>query len=357
MGDCLSVSFKYLVLGDLHLDVRAPSRRRIDDYEAACFSKLNQVKDYASTNNIQYILVTGDWFHKKTPSAVPHSLVVKVIEWLNSCDDYGIKVLTVAGNHDVQHLDFSHEARLKQPIGVVATSCPNFIDLDWPEQYLQYFRHTKNSEVYLITGSRYQAPVSLLGQPAEIQSQFGSEIPADVYYDVRIHLCHASCVDKVPNWRPYTLVKDAIAVSYADIIHCGHIHDNVGCFSGRNALGKPCLFTNLGSMTRGALTEETIVRLPGFVEITVGLNNSKAVEFKIVSFDCRSADQIYDIRGYSQEKEVITRSRQWAKQLRQEFGKTEIEAEESFADLIKKSSVLDYESRELALRILEDAGG
>jgi hypothetical protein len=261
--------------------------------------------------------------------------------------------MTVAGNHDVQYADFSPESRKKQPFSVLVEGAPNLVDLSDREHYMH--------EGFAFTGSSYKKAVKVLDELVEDTTQFAPTLAGKNTFDPdlqkyiqrHIHVCHASVVNKVPAWKPYTLVEDVFKATVADVVHCGHIHDWIGVIEGKNSLGKPCIFTNLGSMTRGALTEETLEREPAVLLVNI---DGRDPSLSYRRLGCKPASEIYDISAYRQEKTKVATVNAWAQQLRREFGQAEIEANESFEDLITQSGALDHRTRELARGILDEVG-
>lgn len=90
-------SVKIATVGDLHLSANTPSSR-VDNYEEACIDKLNNLYSLCITQGIKYVILVGDIFHSYR-NTVP--FVSKIIEAFDSFRFHGIKVFSIAGNHDL----------------------------------------------------------------------------------------------------------------------------------------------------------------------------------------------------------------------------------------------------------------
>lgn len=95
---------EFVVVGDAHLCDKAPSCR-IDNYAETCLKKLEFVLDYCIDNQIQVVVMEGDFFHKQQ---IPIPYLTKIIKTLNDKKtEYRIKhkddmiIATIIGNHDL----------------------------------------------------------------------------------------------------------------------------------------------------------------------------------------------------------------------------------------------------------------
>jgi DNA repair exonuclease SbcCD nuclease subunit len=335
---------RYLVLNDPHLDVKAPSFRRTDDYMAACMGKLSQIADICLEHNVEVLCCTGDWFHKKNPQSTPHRLVRALLEWSHVItDDVGIPIYTVLGNHDVQFNDLSAASVAKQPVGTLLTNAR-----------VAWLDHCLPMALGGVTfvGRSYRPPLIQEDETVcDDTSQFETGVDRSPG-QVLVQLTHASVVPRAPVWQPYTLLDGLAAVSNADICHTGHVHEDLGIHQIVRQDGSLMYWTNVGSMTRGSLTEATVERTPKvlLVEVEPG---EKPV-FGEIALDCRPAEEIYDVSAYREEKEDTKAFTAWTSRLQEELNAAAT-TEKTLADLVQEST-LDSRGRELALRILNEAG-
>jgi len=107
----MSAKISFIMCGDIHFADNAPSSR-IDDYEAAMFDKIRQIKNLMLEHDASAFISTGDVFHHPTPSKTSHRLVSRIIKEFE-----GFRFLTVAGNHDLYHGRL--DSLPQQPLGVL----------------------------------------------------------------------------------------------------------------------------------------------------------------------------------------------------------------------------------------------
>lgn len=346
---------RYIVLNDPHIDQKAPSFRRRDDYLQTCFDKLYQIAEFCREYDVDALLCTGDWFHKKNPIAVPHRVVVKLLEWTHYVtDELGIPIATLAGNHDVPDNDTSLPSLLRQPFGVL---------LQNPKVHLLDHNPLRLGNAVFYGTSFKKAIVNDDGSQVEDPAQFWFPIPdnrPDLWW---IQLTHASVVPEPVMWHPHTPMTVALELSAADVMHTGHIHEELGIHEHTRSNGTRCWWTNTGSMTRGALTEETIAREPNvlLVELPNVTNRQDvpdvvAPKFKRLVLTHAPAASIYNVESYREEKVQRKEFSAYTERLRGELTDVPTETKEkSLTQLVEESS-LDYPARQLAHRLLNAAG-
>ena len=349
-------SLKWVVFNDPHIDARPPSQKRNDDYEETVFDKLDQILAVAIEHGASALVCTGDWFHRKRPSQVPHRLVKRLIRWLKAVN---LPVLTVVGNHDVQYYNTSRRGLKNQPLGSVWEACDNLFILGDREGGLKRvglyeLSHPKGGDVVFV-GSNFTRPIDGVDGPEEDSEQFHMKVIDEVIkWDNRrvsetkyVQLLHASVYIKSPPFKPFTLLKDLAKMTTADLVHCGHIHDDIGIFSeDRPDDRPPLLFTNVGSLTRGSLSEDNIQRVPTVV--VVGYS-SGIFDIRRIPLEYKPAEEIFDVEQYRQQKQRVRRFESWLDEL-----KVEIETSEEDIDVLKSidQSSLDLSTKGVARRIL-----
>jgi DNA repair exonuclease SbcCD nuclease subunit len=308
---------------------------------ASCLRKLEEITLLCDQHRVDALACTGDWFHKKNPQAVPHRLVRALVEWSHTItDDLRLPLVTVLGNHDVQFNDMSPSSVRKQPVGTLLTN-PRV-------KWLDYAGPTLVKGVTFM-GSSFVAPLLLEdGTTRERPEQFST--PYDV--ECLVQLTHASVVPEAPIWKPYTLVTDVAMMSGATICHTGHIHEDLGIHQVRRIDESVLYWTNVGSMTRGSLTEATIERQPKVLLVEV--EPGEAPKFTEIVLTHQPAEEIYDVSAYREEKEQAKEFSAWTSRLQEELNAATSE-EKSLTDLVQESA-LDSRGRELALRLLNEAG-
>ena len=97
---------KTIIVGDLHLgkglSIGKPAadgglNSRLSDQVRL----LNWIFDCSINRNVNRIIITGDVFDETKPDS---NLIVIFMDWLRQCEDYGIDVHIVVGNHDLKRI-------------------------------------------------------------------------------------------------------------------------------------------------------------------------------------------------------------------------------------------------------------
>lgn len=336
-------SLKYVVVNDPHLDITAPSSRRNDDYLETSFKKLKFITDLCVEVNARALVCTGDWFHKKNPQGVPHRLVRRLVEWADDLTRYhAIPILTTLGNHDVQFNDMSRASIEKQPVSLLL-QLPGVIRLETFGPWA--------CEGVLFVGRDYRPDLHLEdGTIVVDRTQFEIPLERVVGWSTVVQVTHASVLPEKQMW-PHILASEVAQISRARICHTGHIHEDLGIHRFEREQG-PFWWTNVGSMTRGSLTEETIARKPKV--LVVEIEEGEDPVFTEVVLPHRPAEEIYDVEAYREAKAEEKVFRDWTTKLREELHATATQ-DKTLTDLVSEST-LDHRGRALALRLLNEAG-
>lgn len=230
-------SFKVVWSTDWHVSDHNPENR-IDDYEDAVFKKLSQIRIVCERTKADLCLAGGDIFHVKTSAKVSHRLVARLIDVMKT---FPCPVYTAIGNHDLSHNNL--DSLPEKPLGVMFSSgaMTRLDDHTFEKDgvkvriYAQHFdpkigpeafNHlTKGDEDHLLVVFHGYACVSGESYPGE---------PTFKYHDLA----------KLP----------------VDDWYLGHWHIDQGIYETDNKN-----FVNIGSLTRGSLTQENIFRAPKIV--------------------------------------------------------------------------------------------
>lgn len=88
------VNFSFIHCGDIHLGhLQYGDPERMLDFAQA----FKNVVDYALANKVHFILICGDFFHKR---AINAETLGQAVELLSPLKDAGIPVIAIEGNHD-----------------------------------------------------------------------------------------------------------------------------------------------------------------------------------------------------------------------------------------------------------------
>lgn len=87
---------KILFFTDTHLQ-EIPISSRKDNYLESIIKKIEEIKDIANNENVDYVLFGGDFFSKPSPS---DEVIIKLIQILKKFNSRPI--ITILGNHDIE---------------------------------------------------------------------------------------------------------------------------------------------------------------------------------------------------------------------------------------------------------------
>lgn len=87
---------KILFFTDTHLQ-EIPISSRKDNYLESIIKKIDEIKDIANNENVDYVLFGGDFFSKPSPS---DEVIIKLIQILKKFNSRPI--ITILGNHDIE---------------------------------------------------------------------------------------------------------------------------------------------------------------------------------------------------------------------------------------------------------------
>lgn len=254
---------------DVHLSDVSPASRK-DNWVEAVFAKLDQVKMVASKIGAQAIIDGGDFFHIKSPSRNSHALVRQVADHHS---DYPCPVYCVPGNHDSIYGDYGFLDQ--QPLGVLYAS--------------GIFRrlYDEHEAVFVQDGVK----VRVVGVPYH-----GTKYDLDRFARIqRKDEDHLVCVAHVlASNQGGTMFEGEDILRYEDLVQYapnlwmfGHWHKNQGV---QEVGGKQ--FVNIGSLTRGSLSQDNIDRQPSIAILTF---TKEAAKVQVARLRVRPAEEVFDL--------------------------------------------------------------
>lgn len=232
------ISFLYRT--DTHASDKSPVSWK-GDYPAEIWDNLKQVGDLAVEHDADAVLDGGDYFHVKSSTRNPHSLVVKTALVHRA---YPCPVFAIPGNHDVVFNNM--ETLPQQPLGVLFSSSVFFPLIE---------RVFRDGDLQVrVVGMPY-SPFRTLDELKAIQKR-----PGDDYLIAVVHqLAGADPPALVEEFfgEPVFRYDDLVTPDGPDVWCFGHWHKDQGIV---DLGGKQ--FVNLGAVSRGALIKENILRTP-----------------------------------------------------------------------------------------------
>lgn len=254
---------------DVHLAVKPP-QSRTDDWAETCLDKLRQVGEIAREVGADAVLDGGDFFHIKTPSRTTHALIQKVaaVHAEYPCPVYSLR----NGNHDVK---FGDGAYLDEaPLGVLFQT--------------GVFRLLDEEE-----GVRL-GNVRIVGVPYHGTSYDMNRLTTIVkgdedYLVVAAHLLASEGGGEMFGGEDIVKYADLLDLD-PDVWCFGHWHKNQGVYEKG---GKHIV--NIGSLTRGALTEDDVKRTPEVAILRFDPQTGISIEQRPLKV--RPGTEVFDLEG------------------------------------------------------------
>lgn len=307
-------ALKILHFTDPHFSAVAPASR-IDDYQATCFRKLDEIRDIAKKEKVDIILCSGDFFHLKSWMRNPYSLTNRLIDYFNSlpCDTIGI-----FGDHDLP--DRNADSLARQPLSTLCKASKLKL-LNKGE----VFNHWNQ---VIITGApktdNYEADITNYIPIIDLSQELKA---GDTFKGVHIHMSHGDLYPNPPVYEPYTLYS-RLAGSTVDFHFNGHVHDDLGEIK----VNSKTRIINRGSMTRGSLTESNINR-----KITVTLLDTDTKTLKY--FPLKSAlppEKVFDLKKRAESEQAEAEINKLGELIRHESQNVELSGPESIRHMVKE---------------------
>lgn len=217
-------------LNDTHLHPKNPVSRT-DDYNEEIFTVLDQVGRIARHFKADAICHAGDWFHKA--SRVPWPPLVRLLTWASDLKKDGIAILTIPGNHDLEH--DRYESLTGLPFGALIESG-------------------------LFQNVTQQVVGGVFGVPWPWASRPVAEWPHVVPPTAQVVLAHAYATPQgEPQYGQHCHRYEDLAVfaPHVKVWHFGHDHTDHGVWTLAENGAK---FINVGAVARGVLDYDTLTR-------------------------------------------------------------------------------------------------
>lgn len=264
---------------DTHLMDHSPSSWK-GDYPQEVWSNLRQVGKVARQYEARAVVDGGDFFNHKAPGRNPHSLITETVRIHRK--EYPCPTFGVEGNHDLRYnrLDTIPE----QPLGVLFES-----------EVFQRLRDVTledSSTRVRVVGVPYSTDRTAEELRA-IQKQ-----PGDGFLVAVVHaLAAQEPPDKVKDFfnEPVFRYDHLITKNGPDVWCFAHWHRDQGVVQ---IGGK--FFVNQGALSRGALNNENIHRIPKISRLSFGTS----IEIAEIPLEVAPSEEVFDLeRKERQEAE------------------------------------------------------
>lgn len=269
------MTVKLLWRTDVHLSDVAPMSRR-DDWADTVFAKLDQIRRIAEREGVSAILDGGDFFHVKSPSRNSHGLVRRTADHHLS---YPCPVYCTPGNHDSVYGDYAFLEQ--QPLGVLYSSQVFQRLYDDFEAFFEV-----DGVQVRVVGIPYHGTTYDMSRFHSIQ-RTGE--------DVLICVAHV-----LASLKGGTMFEGEDIVKYSDLLgtapDCyifGHWHKDQGVVQ----LGGKT-FVNIGSLTRGSLSQDDLERRPSTALLTC---TKQGVHVEVIPLHVASVKEVFDLEGRNRQ--------------------------------------------------------
>lgn len=261
---------------DVHLAVQAP-QSRTDDWAATVLNKLDQVGEIAREVKAQAILDGGDFFHIKMPSRTTHELVRQVA----AAHAGYVPVYGNIGNHDCKYGDYAFLS--ESPLGVlfdtgVFKRCYDqheavFVQDGMKVRVVGIPYHGKKYDLNRLTTITKGDEDFLVVMAHLLASQEGGEM-----FGAEDIIPYADLANLDP-----------------DVWCFGHWHKNQGVVRVGNKT-----IVNIGSLTRGALSEDEVNRVPECAVLSFEVGEEVQVDRRPLKV--QPAAEVFDLVGRTRQE-------------------------------------------------------
>ena len=312
---------------DVHLSDRAPSSRT-DDWADAVFDKLGQVRDLAREVNAAAIIDGGDFFHIKSPGRNSHALVNRTAEHHST---YPCPVYCTPGNHDSVYGDYAFLPQ--QPLGVLYSTG---VYKRLYDEHEAVFTH--DGITVRVVGIPYHGTSYDMERFTSIKK--GDE-------DILICVAHV-----LASHRGGTMFEGEDIIKYADLVDTapdvylfGHWHKDQGV---KEIGGKQ--FVNIGSLTRGALSQDEVARQPAAAVLRC---TDKGVEVEVRRLKVGAPEEVFDVQGRARQVKRQVEMDSFVEAIRDAL--QPVEGGQTLIEAVTSMDNVPNEIRERALAYLERA--
>lgn len=277
---------------DVHCADQAPSSRT-DDWVETVMDKLVQVGQIAKEVGADAVLDGGDFFNPKAPVRTSHRLMQHIVRVHQL--HYDCPVLGNVGNHDVRHSQLSNLP--ESPLGTlfeteVFERCytVRHHDTGEVEQHYPASFGGAGGPVVQVEGIPYHGP--------KYDMRYFKGIKKNERSDFLVVMAH---VLASPHGGSMFAGEDII--KYQDLLELnpdvdawcfGHWHKNQGVVE--IAPGK--WVVNIGSLTRGSLSEDNVDRIPQVAVLTF----TDKIEIETRNLKVKPAEEVFDLAKRDREE-------------------------------------------------------
>ena len=323
---------------DIHLSDHTP-RRRTDNWTDTVLGKIVSVGEIARNEGAVAVIDGGDFFDIKAPGRNSHTLIRRVIA---AHKGYPCPVYANVGNHDCVYGDYSYLHQ--QPLGVLYEA-GTFRRL--------YDEHEAS---FIIPGPTRSSPPSLKVRVVGIPyhgvkydlDRLARIVRGDEdYLVVACHLLASPTASTM--FDNEDVVRYDVLDNYPDVDcwNFGHWHKDQGIT--QTPGGKTVV--NIGSLTRGALSQDSLDRVPSVAVMRFDLDGFTVDK---VAIPHRPASEVFDLLAKDKEEVQQTIMEEFVEHLALSVATSD---KKPLCDIVRDTPGVPDSVRERTIAYIEKAGG
>ena len=322
---------------DVHLSDHTP-RSRTDNWTDTVLRKLTAVGEIARNAGAHAVIDGGDFFDLKAPGRNSHALIQRVMAVHR---DYPCPVFANVGNHDCVYGDYSYLHQ--QPLGVLYES-GTFRRL--------YDEHEAVFTVPDVLNTLPPTKVRVVGVPYH-GTKYDLDRLARIKRGDEDFLMVVGHLLASPTQTTMFDAEDVIRYDAldnypdVDVWAFGHWHKDQGIT--RTPGGK--LVVNTGSLTRGALSQDSLDRIPTVTVLRFDLGGATATK---VIVPHAPASEVFDLVAKDKDEIQQTMIEEFVEHLSQTFTSS---SQKPLRELVRDTPGIPESVRERAIHYIEKAGG
>lgn len=278
---------KFLVVNDPHASDRPPIGRT-ESYTDDIIVKLRECWQIAERTECDFIIMTGDIFHRFRGPIIAYALTVRLLTLFREAP---CPVYAVAGNHDLT-MD-GIDSVWKMPFGVLAKAGV----ITWLSEATVETCGQSVEQVLLIPRN-WEPHIDQLPNIFKLTKDEAAmkEKWPGVRYTVMV--AHAAILPPGRDAIYPHHNADKLPTDLLDVLICGHIHEDLGI----HKLPSGCWFANVGSVARPERSKHNLERTPEV--LTVALENGE-IEFERHPLTtARPAEEVFFEKDVVTEREI-----------------------------------------------------
>lgn len=312
---------------DVHLAVDSP-QSRTDNWADTVMGKLRQVGRIARQEQAVAVIDGGDFFHVKSPTRTPHALVERIAQ-LHT--EYPCPVYACIGNHDCKYGDYTFLN--EQPLGVLFSSGV------FKRLYDKHEAFFSDEEITVrVVGIPYHGTQYDMTRFENIKK--GDED----YLVVVAHVLASKTGGSMFESEDIVGYKDLAGLD-PQIWMFGHWHKDQGIEE--IAPGKHVI--NIGSLTRGTLSQDDLERTPSVAILNF---TKQGVKIRKQALDIKPVSEVFDLEKKEKAEVRETAMEMFVDSIQ---GTLEKARGEPLIEIVRKMPGLTPDIRELAMGYLEKA--